>query len=113
MKLIHRESFALEAIQFCVCVHLLGACGSRWSSIDLHLLLLISDYSDKALLYSIEQRHKHSEQVTVARRGQTARCVYSSVCDRGARTGINTKTHTGADIFIHNHAPTHTRNHIM
>lgn len=47
----------------------------------LRSLLLISNYSEKDLLYSAEQKLKHTEGATVAHMGQTALCVYSSVCD--------------------------------
>lgn len=50
---------------------------------------MISGYSEKALLYSVQHAHKHTEGDTVARLGQTALRAYTRVCDCGARTEIN------------------------
>ena len=86
------------------------------SMIGLRSLLLISDYSEEDLLYSAEQTLKHTKGATVAHRGQTALCAYSSVCDCWARTGINTKHiymcwHTQASKHIHSDALTYTHIH--
>lgn len=77
-----KESLVLKGIrtQFCTPIpgmDLLNPTGSRWKCIvDLatNYRLLISDYSEKPLLYSAEQSHKHSGGATVAHMGPTAVC---------------------------------------
>lgn len=90
----------------CVCVCVSVCSGQMvpdenywWSSSDHYYWSVIT--VEKALLYSAGLGHEPTEGATVAHRGQTPLCVYSSVCDHWARTGINTKTHV--------HTLTHAR----